>query len=171
MQDAHDLSLIISAGVALIALETHDENRAIDLLAGVARRRDTSLFRWTVTDGLKRGGFGLQVAGQNEYGEPEAVLEKIKNRGEPGIYALCDFHPWLTPESPKQIRQLKDIALRNHNGALCVVLVSHRIASHCLQSWRACARGSKYPCPVTNRYGESCARKPSTGHDVTATRE
>lgn len=139
MQDAHDLSLIISAGVALIALETHDENRAIDLLAGVARRRDTSLFRWTVTDGLKRGGFGLQVAGQNEYGEPEAVLEKIKNRGEPGIYALCDFHPWLTPESPKQIRQLKDIALRNHNGALCVVLVSHRIALPA-ELARLCAR-------------------------------
>lgn len=127
MQDAHDLSLVIAAGVPLIALESYDEPKAIDLLLRVARQRDTALYQWTVTDGLKRVGFGLQVQQPGQYSEPEALLEQLKHRAEPGIYALCDFHPWLGADMPRQIRQLKDMALRNDNGAVTIVLVSHRI--------------------------------------------
>lgn len=127
MQDAHDLGLVISAGVAIIVLETYDEPRAIDLLMRVARQRDTALHQWTITDGLQRAGFGLQVEDANKYAEPEELLDQLKKRAEPGIYALCDFHPWLGDDNPTEVRQLKDIALRNTNGAVTLVLVSHRI--------------------------------------------
>ena len=127
MQDAHDLNLVIASGVSIIGLETYDEPRAIDLLLRVARQRDTALYQWTVTDGLKRAGFGLQVEQTSKYSEPGELLDKLKNRAEPGIYALCDFHPWLGEDMPTQVRQLKDIALRNDNGVVTIVLVSHRI--------------------------------------------
>ncbi len=127
MQDAHDLGLVIAAGVSIIVLESYDEPRAIDLLMRVARQRDTALYQWTVTDGLKRAGFGLQVEEPNKYGEPGALLDQLKKRAEPGIYALCDFHPWIGEDDPTHIRQLKDIALRNTTGAVTVVLISHRI--------------------------------------------
>ena len=127
MQDAHDLSLVMSAGVSIVVLETHDETRAIDLLLRVARQRDTAVHQWTVTDGLRRVGFGLQLEQDSEYTEPEELLDRLKKNAEPGIYALCDFHPWLNADAPKQIRQLKDIALRSRSGGLYVVLISHRI--------------------------------------------
>ncbi len=126
MQDAHDLGLVIAAGVSIIVLETYDEPRALGLLMRVARQRDTALYQWTITDGLKRAGFGLQVEEPNKYAEPGELLDQLKKRAEPGIYALCDIHPWLGEDHPTQVRQLKDIALRNNNGAVTLVLVSHR---------------------------------------------
>jgi SpoVK/Ycf46/Vps4 family AAA+-type ATPase len=127
LQDAHDLGLVIAAGVSIVVLETYDEPRAIDLLMRVARQRDTALHQWTITEGLKRAGFGLQVEEPNKYADPGVLLDQLKKRAEPGIYALCDFHPWLGEDNPTQIRQLKDIALRNNTGAVTVVLISHRI--------------------------------------------
>ena len=127
MQDAHDLNLVIEAGIPLVALETWDEPRAIDLLRRLARQRDSSLFQWSITDGLKRGGFGLQIEQAAKHREPEDILDYLKHRAEPGIYALCDFHPWFGDEHPKHTRQLKDIALRNNGGSLTIVLISHRL--------------------------------------------
>lgn len=126
MQDAHDLGVIVDARVPLVVLETHEETRAIDLLLRVARQRDKPLFQWTLTDGLRRADFGLQLAGNSQHAEPEAVLSFLKERAEPGFYVLCDFHPWLSDE-PKNVRLLKDIALRNSGGQITVILVSHRL--------------------------------------------
>ena len=128
MQDAHDLNLVIEAGIPLVALETWDEPRAIDLLRRLARQRDSSLFQWSVTDGLKRSGFGLQIEQDAKHAEPEAILDYLKHRAEPGIYALCDFHPWFGDEHPKHTRQLKDIALRHNGGSITIILVSHRLS-------------------------------------------
>ena len=127
MQDAHDLNLVIKAGIPLVALETWDEPRAIDLLLRLARKRDSSLFQWSVTEGLKRAGFGLQIEAEAKHSEPEAILDYLKHRAEPGIYALCDFHPWFGDEHPRHTRQLKDIAQSNNGGSLTIVLVSHRL--------------------------------------------
>lgn len=126
MQDAHDLGLIIDGRVPLIVLESHEEARAIDLLLRVARQRGKPLFQWTVTDGLRRADFGLQLAGNCQHAEPEAVLNFLKERAEPGLYVLCDFHPWLQDE-PKLIRLLKDLALRSGGGQSAVILLSHRL--------------------------------------------
>ncbi|WP_461481948.1 AAA family ATPase [Porticoccus sp.] len=126
MQDAHDLGLIIEGRVPLIVLESHEEGRVIDLLLRVARQRGKPLFQWTVTDGLRRADFGLQLAGNCQHAEPEAVLSFLKERAEPGLYVLCDFHPWLQDEA-KLIRLLKDIALRNSGGQCTVILLSHRL--------------------------------------------
>lgn len=127
MQDAHDLNLVIEAGIPLVALETWDEPRAIDLLLRLARQRDSSLFQWSVTDGLKRGGFGLQIEQAAKHTKPEDILDYLKHRAEPGIYALCDFHPWFGDEHPKHTRQLKDIAMRHNGGSITIVLVSHQL--------------------------------------------
>ena len=127
MQDAHDLGLVLKSKVPLLVLETYDEPRALDLLIKVTREHDNELFQWTATEGLRRVGIGLQLESENEHLEPEAVLSYIKTQGKPGIYVLCDFHHWLDHEHPKNIRLLKDTALRNINGAVTVVLLSHRL--------------------------------------------
>jgi SpoVK/Ycf46/Vps4 family AAA+-type ATPase len=126
MQDAHDLGVIIDSRIPLVVMETHDENRALDLLQRVARERDIPLYRWTVTDGLDAARFGLQVEKEARLSRPEEVLRHLKERPRAGLYMLCDFHPWIA-DYPENIRLLKDIALRNDNGALTLVFVSQRL--------------------------------------------
>ncbi|MFZ5654687.1 MAG: AAA family ATPase [Pseudomonadota bacterium] len=127
MPDTRDLALVLAGGVPLVAMETHDEARAIELLARVAREQERDLFQWTCTDGLRRVGFGLQVEQPAEHAEAEAVLRFLKERAGPGIYALCDFHHWLAAEQPRIIRLLKDLALRQGTASATLVLISHRL--------------------------------------------
>ncbi|MCK9505709.1 MAG: AAA family ATPase [Porticoccaceae bacterium] len=126
MQDAHDLAVIIAAHLPIIALESNDEKSAQDLLLRVAREADKKLYRWSLTDGLQAATFALQLEQESLYCDPQEMLTHIKHRGQAGIYMLCDLHPWLT-DQPKVVRLLKDIAIRNENGAITLVLVSHAI--------------------------------------------
>ncbi len=128
MPDARDLALVLAGAAPLVVMESYDEERAIELLARVAREQQRDLFRWTCTDGLRRIGFGLQVEQRPEHTAPEAVLRHIKERAGPGVYVLCDFHPWLGSDQPSVVRLLKDIALRQGTASVHLVLLSHRLA-------------------------------------------
>jgi SpoVK/Ycf46/Vps4 family AAA+-type ATPase len=127
MQDARDLGVIISAQAPLIVVETHDEKSALELLQRVARDQQKALLRWTVTDGLKASHFGLQLEQDGEFADPEQVLRHIRDRAPPGIYMLCDFHPWIE-DQPRTVRLLKDIALKHDQGLVTLVLVSHQLS-------------------------------------------
>lgn len=124
MQDAHDLSLVLDAHVPIVVLESHDEQQALGLLQRVARRQQIPLFSWTVTDGLRNGSFGLSIEQSGSYSEPEAMLEYLKSTSEPGLYCLCDFHPWLT-DQPKLVRLLKDFAIKHQHTNTAVILLSY----------------------------------------------
>ncbi len=126
MQDTGDFEIVLQSRIPLVVLETHDENRAMDLLQRVARSQELPLYRWTITDGLEAAGFGLRLESEAEHAEPEGFLRYLKTRAKPGIYALCDFHPWIK-DHPTNIRLLKDIALRNEHGGLTLVLISHTL--------------------------------------------
>ncbi|MGV6807319.1 MAG: AAA family ATPase, partial [bacterium] len=78
MPDSHDLGVLISGANPLIALETRDENGALEFLRRLARDRDCDLYRWSVTDGLQSFRFALQLESSAEYDEPESVLDYIK---------------------------------------------------------------------------------------------
>lgn len=126
MQDALDLAVLIASQTPLVVVETHDEKSVLSLLQRVAREKDIPLFRWSVSDGLEAARFGLQLERDSQFCEPEVLLGHIKSRGQPGIYMLCDFHPWLV-DQPKNVRLLKDIALKFERGSMTLVLVSHAL--------------------------------------------
>ncbi|MFA5547838.1 MAG: AAA family ATPase [Porticoccaceae bacterium] len=138
MQDAHDLTVTLKSHVPLVVLESHDENGALQLLQRVASGLQRPLFRWSVSDGLETAAPGLRLEREAEHTDPESLLRHIKTRGQPGIYVLCDFHPWLA-DQPRIVRLLKDIALRNDQGAITLVFVSHAIAMP-PELGRLCAR-------------------------------
>ncbi|HET8709877.1 MAG TPA: ATPase, partial [Spongiibacteraceae bacterium] len=94
MQDVKDLALIIDSKVPLIALETHDEPAALQLLTRVAMQRKLGYFCWSITEGLNRLGFGGDFADASA--APADVLRQIKKQTSPALFALCDFHPFLT---------------------------------------------------------------------------
>jgi hypothetical protein len=129
----NDLEVLLRSRVPIIVVDSRDESQvlkglaqACTLQAGAAARAPgrggLPLFRWSVTDGLKR----LDVdAGppQRTLAEPLEVLKHIRATNLPGAYALLDFHPYL--RDPTIVRFLKDIAQDYDQCARTVVLISY----------------------------------------------
>ncbi len=127
MTDVRDLALMIRSRTPLIVVETHDEQRVLELVAGIAMRQGLSCYEWTAVRGLERGGLARgAVAETPKTLEPEAVLTEILRDGSHAIYVLCDFHPYLKNE-PKTVRLIREIALDYERRHCTLVFISHRM--------------------------------------------
>lgn len=124
MQDLHDLSLLLDRQVPLLLLESHEEARALEMLTRLAIRRGLALQQWTLSDGLRRLGFGEDI-GATETTQPADALRIVREREQGGLFIFCDLHPFL--EEPLVVRLLKDIALQHERYGKTVVLLSHRL--------------------------------------------
>ena len=84
MSEVSDLAILVRANTPLIALETREESRVIDTFRHVVARVLRPLYRWSLTDGLKR----LDLDGQDE-DEPAPdttqTLIAMKGHRERGI--------------------------------------------------------------------------------------
>jgi hypothetical protein len=125
MNDSHDLRLIIESRIPVVIIETWEEKRALTLLSKLGIQLGTPVFAWSITDGLRRCDYD-QANNQALTTEPEAALKHIRSAKLAGIYALCDFHPFLNDE-PRIIRLIKDIALDAEETGQCLILISHAI--------------------------------------------
>jgi SpoVK/Ycf46/Vps4 family AAA+-type ATPase len=131
MKDSHDLALLIQSHVPLIRLESHEENRALELLKRVAAKTRRDMHIWTISDGLRFGGLQLEPDPEldskqkSSAEDPRRVLEQIRKNRTPSIYVLLDYHPYL--DNPLHVRLLKDIALNVDRVAHTVILMSHAI--------------------------------------------
>jgi AAA+ superfamily predicted ATPase len=84
--------------------------------------RGLPLFRWTVTDGLKRLDVDMGPP-QRIVSEPLEILRHIRATTLAGVYALLDFHPYL--HDPTIVRLLKDIAQDYGACARTLVLIGY----------------------------------------------
>lgn len=127
MDRQRDLELILRSRMPIVAIETRDESRMLDLLKSItiARAREgyLPLFRWTVTDGLQR--LDIQLEPQLHNSEPTEALRHIRAVTKPGIYVLLDFHPYLN--DPVNIRLLKDICIRFKDISRQLIFISHQL--------------------------------------------
>lgn len=123
MNDQRDLEALLGSRIPVIALETHEEVRARQLIERVARGRNRPLFFWSVADGIQ--GQGWPQPRPDETREPAEALRSIERLGPAGIYLLLDFHPYLA--TPVVVRVLKEIALGYDRLARTMVLVGHAI--------------------------------------------
>ncbi|MCR9260160.1 MAG: AAA family ATPase [Pseudomonadaceae bacterium] len=127
MADTKDLAVLLDAKIPIIGIESPDERRVLALLLQSAIQRGLSFNEWSVTKGLQLGGFGARPDNSDaDLTDPEEVLKHIAEQPGPGVYVLCDFHPYLNSE-PKNIRYLKDIGLNYDTNQNTVVLVSHKL--------------------------------------------
>ena len=62
--DIHDLGLVLDSRVRLIVIESWDELRVLETLTGLAVRRGLSLYMWSITEGVRRLGFGGEPQGE-----------------------------------------------------------------------------------------------------------
>ena len=123
MPEQKDLELLIHGHTPILLIETHEEMRALDLLVGFATRNVIPLFKWSVTEGLRRVDIDLGV--QRHNAEPRDVLAHIKASEVNGIYVLLDFDPYI--QEPVNERYIKEIAMLFEGGRNKLVFISHKI--------------------------------------------
>ncbi len=123
MSDRHDLELLIHGHVPLITIESHEENRALELITRAAQREYLPTFKWTVTDGLQR--LDLSLDPQRHVSDPQEALKHIKASALQGIYILLDFDPYLS--DPVNTRLLKEVAMMFDGDKGKLILLSHQL--------------------------------------------
>ena len=125
--DLKDLILLLDSKVPLLVIESYEEPRVLEMITRLAVNRVSPLFTWSATEGLNRLGFGENIDRDEDSKDPENVLNIIKSSDQPGIYVLCDFHPYLKDE-PLIVRLLREIAMRHQMLGHTIVLLSHALA-------------------------------------------
>ena len=127
MQDVNEIKLLLDSRIPLVVIETFEEKKALDVLAMVANNQGRDLHRWSVTDGLTRINFGPQLVPKgSDFNQIEDALKHIKSQTQPGVYALCDIHPFLESQ-PQVVRLLKDIALNHFAMPHTLVFLSYQL--------------------------------------------
>jgi hypothetical protein len=134
-----DLAALLRSRMPLIVIESRDEPQVLKALLRACARSAAEampgagglgaglpLFQWTVTDGLKRLDIDAGVS-QRTIAEPAEVLKHIRATNLSGVYALLDFHPYLS--EPTAVRLLKDIAQDYERCARTLVLISYELAA------------------------------------------
>ncbi|MEM7407245.1 MAG: AAA family ATPase [Pseudomonadota bacterium] len=145
MSDVHDLEVLVKGHTPIIVIETHEEQRVLDIFARVGRRLGLHVFRWTLTEGIRE--LGRLATHDAKANQPTDVLVDIKSTRAPGIFLLSDFHPFL--DDAMHVRLLRDIALRQAEGDHTIVLLSHKLSIPG-ELERLCAR---YELSVPDRDG------------------
>ncbi len=93
-----ELALLIRTGWRVIAVETFEERRAVELLEAMSRKGGTEVIEWSSASGLS--------SGQGE-GSLDDGLRAIAACSQPAIFALLDAHTGLG--DPGAVRRLRDM--------------------------------------------------------------
>lgn len=126
MNNSHDLRLIIESRIPIIVIESWEEKRALALLSKMGIQLNLAVYAWSATEGIQRADFE-NTAKLPHTSSPEAALRHIRSLNEPGLFALCDFHPYLDGE-PLNIRLIKEIAMSAEDSGQRLVFISHALS-------------------------------------------
>jgi hypothetical protein len=124
MSELQDLTSLIRANTALIVVETPDEGRVVDLFRHVLMNVWRPLYRWSITEGLRR----VDLDGEDEpLSPPDATttLRTIRAMDQRGIHLLLDFHPYLGYATTQ--RMVREIIDRRDCKEHTLVLVGAKI--------------------------------------------
>jgi AAA+ superfamily predicted ATPase len=125
MTELQDLATLIRAATPLIAIETAEENRVIETFRHLIAQVLRPLYRWSITDGLRRLDMAASDDGRaatDVAPDATATLHAIRQHAEAGIYLLLDFVPYL--RYPMTLRLLREIGQRQNCAAHTIVLIA-----------------------------------------------
>src|SRR4051794_7106840 len=126
MTELQDLATLVRAATPLLVIETAEEKRVVETFRHLIAQVLRPLYRWSITDGLKR--LDMADAANDDANEVEvapdasATLLAIKRTPESGIYLLLDFQPYL--RYSMTLRLLREICQRQDCAAHTLVLIS-----------------------------------------------
>ncbi|KEA63690.1 Cell division protein FtsH [Marinobacterium lacunae] len=137
--DLHNLKLKLNDHFPIIVIETHDEQRVVDLLRtataedaklgtlriwsaseGVDLYRKPDVSKWQV-EGLESAA--RSGAGSADMTDPQSMLKAVKELVKDSILLLPDFHTYL--QDPVVLRLVKEIAQQYYVNNTMLVFVSH----------------------------------------------
>jgi SpoVK/Ycf46/Vps4 family AAA+-type ATPase len=128
MTELQDLATLIRAATPLISIETTEENRVIDTFRQLIAQVLRPLYRWSITDGLRRLDIAADATNAHDVDvapDASATLLSIKHNAEPGIYLLLDFQPYL--RYSMTLRLLREICQRQDCVGHTLVLISPKL--------------------------------------------
>ena len=124
MSELQDLTSLIRANTALIVIETPDEGRVVDLFRHLLMNVWRPLYRWSITEGLRRVDLDSEDA---PLAPPDATttLRVIREMEQRGVHLLLDFHPYLGYATTQ--RMVREIIERRECKEHTLVLVGAKI--------------------------------------------
>ena len=129
MEELNDIELMVKKGAPLIAIESYEEPRVLELCTRLAMKTFRSLYSWSCITGLTNGvithDHTAQSDSQPKLQKPAELLASIRQKNEAGIYVLCDFHAYF--DEPDIVRALKEIALYSDEH-ITLILLSHALS-------------------------------------------
>jgi hypothetical protein len=124
MSELQDLSSLIRSNSPLIVIETPDEARVVDLFRHVLANVWRALYRWSITEGLRRMDMDREDPAETAP-DISNTLQAIKSHDQRGIYLLLDVAPYLGYASTQ--RMLREILERRGSLEHTIVMVGSRI--------------------------------------------
>ena len=124
MSELQDLASLIRSNTPLIVIETQDEGRVVDLFRHVLANVWRALFRWSITEGMRRVDMDREDPPETPP-DITTTLMAIKAHEQRGIYLLLDAIPYLGYASTQ--RMLREILDRRGSLDHTLVLVGVRI--------------------------------------------
>ena len=123
MSELQDLVALIRADTPLLVIETPDEARVVDLFRQSLMHAWRALYRWSVTEGLRR----IDIDREDEGIAPDlsATLQEIRNASQRGVYLLLDAHPYLGYASYQ--RALRDLIQRRDSQPHVLVMIGTKV--------------------------------------------
>jgi SpoVK/Ycf46/Vps4 family AAA+-type ATPase len=119
---ARDLEILIRSRYSVVAVDTLEEDRLVELLGRVARRLDVPLYTWSRTQGLVREG---KDQATYDTADPFKMLAHLEAAAAPGVVLLADFHPYL--EDPLLVRKLREVLPAFTSDRRGLVLSGHGV--------------------------------------------
>jgi len=124
MSELQDLSSLIRSNTPLIVIETPDEARVVDLFRHVLINVWRALYRWSITEGLRRVDLDREDPAEVAP-DISTTLQAIKSAEQRGIYLLLDVMPYLGYASYQ--RALRELAERRGCLEHTIVLVGNKV--------------------------------------------
>jgi hypothetical protein len=124
MSELQDLSSLVRSNTPLIVIETQDEARVVDLFRHVLANVWRALYRWSITEGLRRVDMDREDPPETAP-DITTTLLAMKSHDQRGIYLLLDVLPYLGYASTQ--RMLREILDRRGSLDHTVVLVGNKI--------------------------------------------
>ncbi|MFA7541825.1 MAG: ATPase, partial [Lysobacterales bacterium] len=123
MAETRDIAALLRAQTPLILIDTPDEARVVDLFRHLLDKVLRPLYRWSITDGLRR----LDIDLDEDRPAPDvgSTLRAIREARLAGTYVLFDLHPYLNYAVTQ--RNLREIVQREDCPEHTLVLVGHRM--------------------------------------------
>lgn len=98
-----ELRTLLQAPYSYIHLITHDEARAVSMVARHAREVERGVREWSATRGMEPSGDGEAVPP----GDFHALLDAVEAESQPVIFILKDPHPFFG--DPAVVRRLREM--------------------------------------------------------------